>query len=165
MPTQTPSLEPVATQGQSGQTSGIANALHRFFNNLTGMLEYQRTANVFKTIQAAAANNTVWTPSSGTLKFRLMQFEIELPTNAAISGGGVVVTVSFEDAVGNQIGLAYDFFVPTTAVVTGNGSTVVTVTLPGNGYLSTAAGNVLNAKISTALTTGAFRITARGCEE
>lgn len=164
--TQGPTLEPIATQSLVGQTSPFRDAIQRFFNNVTGLLEYQRTANVFKTAQIATTGN-IWTPSAATLKFRLMGYTIELPSNCAISGGGVVCTVTLQDGSGNAIsgGISHDFFVPTTAVTTGNGATVVNVTLPGNGYLSTTPNNILVANISTALTTGKFRINAWGTEE
>ena len=165
MSTQTPTLEPVSTQSQTpGQPGGIQNALARFFNNLTGLLEYQRTANVFNTAQCAASgDNAVWTPSAASLKFRLMGGILTIPTNVARSAGGVI-TATFRDGT-TDLKVTFDIFVPTTAVTTGNGDTTIPFNLPGNGILSATANNKLNLNLSAAITTGAIRATVWGCEE
>jgi hypothetical protein len=122
-----------------------------------------RTPNVFKTATATAAGSlAVWTPAAGK-KFRLMAYEIEVTANASLAAGGIN-TFTWLDAAA-AIGLTHSDFEPTTAVTTGEvGYSTGWITL-GNGYLSSAANNVLNLSILTALVTGALRVNAIGTEE
>lgn len=121
-----------------------------------------RTPNIFKTATATASGNTAaWTPTAGK-KFRIMRFMIQVTGNA-ITAGGAVITVSFQDAAA-AIGLAMDVFVPATAFSTGDDFISPWVDL-GNGFLSAAANNVLNINLSAALTAGNVRVTVCGTEE
>lgn len=162
--TQGPTLEPIATQSLVGQSTPFRDSIQRFFNNLTGLLEYQRTANVFNTAQVSASGDTaVWTPSASTLKFRLMGGVLTIPPNVNRAAGGVI-TATFRDGT-TDLKVTFDIFVPTTAVTTGNGATVIPFTLPGNGILSATANNKLNLNLSAAITTAAIRATVWGTEE
>jgi hypothetical protein len=62
-----------------------------------------------------------------------------------------------------DIGADVSQYCPIAASV-GSGATV-TVNLPGNGILSTTAGNALNVTLGAAATAGAVSITAWGCDE
>lgn len=164
--------QPGAANNTSGAPQDIPNttivgkddrAHQHIYNNSTGNMEILRTVTTFKTVSGAASNTTIWTPATGK-KFRLMGGVITIPSNAAISGGGVVVTVSLFDG-GNGIGIAWDIFVPTSAVTTTTGDTIISFTLPGNGYLSSAINNALILNASATLTTSAIRASAWGCEE
>lgn len=160
-------VDGVTVYGQYTQSggSGIPASLGMFTTTAASSTSVMaRTPAVFKTVQATASGNTaLWTPTSGK-KFRLMRFIVDCTANAAISGGGVVVTVTFQDAT-TAINLAFDIFVPTTAVTTTEGGYTSGWIDIGNGYLSTTANNVLNVNLSSTLTTGNIRVTCAGTEE
>ncbi len=99
------------------------------------------TANVFKTVSATVITNetTVWTPASGK-KFRLLGWYLAqgVATGAITlrdnTGGSTIVIIPQ-----HTVGVGIDF------------------RLPGNGYLSAAANNVLTAQgVSTETITGFF---------
>lgn len=162
--TQGPTLEQIATQGLSGITGGFRDAIQRYFNNLTGLLEYQRTANVFNTATAAASgDNAIWAPSASTLKFRLMGGLITIPTNVNRSAGADT-KMTFRDGT-TDLKLAFYPFIPTTAVTTVAGAVILPFYLPGNGILSAAANNTLNLNLAAAISTGAIGVTVWGTEE
>jgi len=123
-----------------------------------------RTPNVFKTAAASASGNTaLWTPTSGK-KFRLMRLIVTVPANVSLAAGAVF-TISFQDAT-TAMPLAFDIYVPTTAVTTTAGVAFSSGWIDlGNGLLSAAANNVLNVNLSAALATGTCRVTAAGVEE
>lgn len=120
-----------------------------------------RTPAIFKTVQASAAGNTaVWTPAAAK-KFRLMRYQLILTDNAATNANGVI-TLSFSDAT-TGLNISTDFYVQSGI---GGGAEFIGPWVDlGNGYLSLAANNVLNASLSTALTNGNFRINVCGTEE
>jgi hypothetical protein len=122
---------------------------------------YGRTPHVFKTAQVTAAGSTpVWTPTGGT-KFRLMRYQIVLTDNAAANQNGVV-TLTFFDAATN-LSVSHDFYIPAAP---GTGSQYIGPWVDlGNGIISAAANNVLNASLSTPLIQGNFRINVCGTEE
>jgi hypothetical protein len=133
-------------------------------NNDAAML---RTPAIFKTasVPATASGNTaVWTPAAGK-KFRLMRFQITAQNIAATTA--TLLTISFQDgSTGITIG-TYDVLMPAVAnLVSGIMQVSAWVDL-GNGVLSAAANNVLNANISATVTgaTGTFRVNACGTEE
>lgn len=120
--------------------------------------------NIFKSVQATASGDTaVWTPTAGK-KFRLQRFKIVVPANAAISGGGVVLTVKLRDST-TDMTVTHDVFIPQTAVTTTVGGFVSGWIDLGNGILSAVANNVLNVNLSSTLTTGNVRVIACGVEE
>jgi|SRR5579872_611899 len=161
---QTPTLEPVNTQGETSPGTGFRDSIARFFNNLTGLLEYQRTANVYKSATAAASgDNAIWTPSASTLKFRLMGGIITIP-NIVNRTGGASTKMTFRDGT-TDLNLAFYPLIPTTSVATVAGCTTIPFTLPGNGILSAAANNVLNLNLAAAISTGAIGVTVWGTEE
>jgi len=130
-----------------------------------------RTPNVFKTasVSATASGNTaVWTPTSGK-KFRLMRFQIT-GTNI-VATAATVITISFQDATtGMDVG-TYDILMPTTvgntALLFGGVEFNSGWVDLGNGVISAAANNVLNANISATVmgATGSFRYSVAGTEE
>jgi len=132
-----------------------------------GNMAALRDPNIFKTasVPATASGNTaVWTPTASK-KFRLMRFQITATDVAATAA--TVITVSFQDATtGINIG-TYDFFMPAIANVASGTQFVSNWVDLGNGYLSTAANNVLNANVSATVAgaTGTFRYNVCGTEE
>ena len=124
----------------------------------------RRAPTVFKTVQATASGNTaVWTPGSGN-KFRLLKLFVELTDNASLASGGVL-TISFQDAT-TAMPIAFDVFVPTTAVTTTIGDGLEQqLDLGDFGIQSATANNALNVNLSAALVTGNVRVIAMGSEE
>lgn len=122
-----------------------------------------RIPNIFKTAQATASGNTaLWTPTSGK-KFRLMRFMVQVTGNA-LTSGGAVITVSFQDS-SSALNIAMDVFVPASTAFS-NGDDFISPWVDlGNGFLSAAANNVLNVNLSAALTAGNVRVTCCGTEE
>ena len=124
------------------------------YNWATTIFEYQRTPTTFKLASASAINDTaLWTPSGGK-KFRILGFTWTLP-NTATTAAGTVITL--RDA-------AADVFNVITIGTTTAGQTA-SVVLPGNGYLSALADNVLNIHLSAALTVGVIAFSVYGTEE
>jgi hypothetical protein len=149
--------ELVADSVYGGAFSGAANAALQGWSK-------RRAPTVFKTAQATASGNTaVWTPGSGN-KFRLLKVFVELTDNASLASGAVL-TISFQDAT-TAINIAFDVFVPTTAVTTVIGDGLEQeLDLGDFGILSAAANNVLNVNLSATLSTGNVRVIAMGTEE
>jgi hypothetical protein len=140
-----------------GAFSGAASAALQGWSKM-------RAPTVFKTVQATASGNTaVWTPGSGN-KFRLLKVFVEVTDNASLASGAVL-TISFQDAT-TGMPIAFDVFVPTTAVTTVIGDGLEQeLDLGGFGILSAAANNVLNVNLSAALASGNVRVIAMGTEE
>lgn len=147
----------VAEEVYGGAFSGAAQA------TLQGWSK-KRTPTVFKTIQATASGNTaVWTPGTGN-KFRLLKLFVQLTDNASLASGAVL-TISLQDST-TAMPIAFDVFVPTTAVTTTIGDGLEQeLDLGDFGIQSAAANNVLNVNLSAALATGNARIIAMGTEE
>jgi len=133
------------------------------FNGFAGTWERLRTPTIFKTSNVFAGGaTTIWTPAAGK-KFRLMGYRMSLPGDAACAAiqtldlelrdGGAVITL--RDAVQ----------VPAAAGATPSLYVSPWVLLPGNGYLSSAANNVLAVNLGFAFTVSALRVTAVGTEE
>lgn len=152
------------TRDLSTDASGHAQIVEGRVTDGAGTYVTVRNPNIFKTASATASGNTaVWTPTSGK-KFRLMRFCLQVTANASQTTGGVV-TIKFQDAT-TDIGLAFDVFIPTTAVTTTAGDAFVSPWIDlGNGYLSSAANNVLNVNLGSALANGTCRVLATGTEE
>lgn len=152
----------MAQQEFSG--TGIAEPTMRYYNPLTAMLEMARTPTKYFSAQITSAGSTiVWTPSSSSLRFRLMGYSLQLTGNATISVAGVN-TLTFLDNV-TSIGHAADLFIPALSVALLGGSPPLIYTFPGNGYLSSTLNNKLNVSLSAALLTGSIRINVVGTEE
>lgn len=117
--------------------SGAVPAL--VFNG--GAYEIARTANVFKSQSAVVitSETTIWTPAAGK-KFRIMGW--------CLTQGVATGAVTLKD---NTAGT-------TILIIPANTIAVATcVNLPGNGFLSATAGNVLTATgASTETITGTF---------
>lgn len=93
-----------------------------------------------------------------------MGYAVFVSENASIASGAVV-TLQFSDA-SSVLGIAFDTFIPTTAVTTiiGDGFESGPTNI-GNGILSAAANNVLNLNVGVALATGTIRVNVWGTEE
>lgn len=106
----------------------------------------------------------IWTPTAGK-KFRLQSYFIEIMGNAYVTGAGVL-TVTLYDS-GNPIsGFTHDIFLPGAGVNLFGGYVVNHIDL-GNGYLSSAANNVLRFNMSIGITPAAafVRVNVCGIEE
>lgn len=122
-----------------------------------------RVANMYKTTVATASGDTaVWTPTSGK-KFRVMGYQIQMSSNASLAAGAVLEIVLRDGAT--PIGVGSSVFVPTIAVTTTPGMSNSGWILLSNGFLSSAANNVLNVNLSAALVTGEVRVVVMGTEE
>jgi hypothetical protein len=143
-----------------GVNSAIAAAQYVYNGTNT---DRRRTPTTFKTATATASGDTaLWTPTSGK-KFRLMRFILQITADAATSGGADIDIILRDATTG--LAAALTVFVPAAAGTT-FGATVTTGWIDwGNGYLSTAANNVLNINLSAALTSGKVRAIAVGTEE
>ena len=120
-----------------------------------------RTPFVFKSAAVSAAGNTaLWTPASGK-KFRLMRYCIQASLAATLAVAGDEV-VGLQDST-TDLGLSVDFRLLTA------GQQGMAFQGPwtdlGNGILSSAANNVLNVNLGTALSGGVIRVLACGTEE
>jgi hypothetical protein len=140
-----------------GAFSGAADAARQGWSKM-------RTPTVFTTVQATASGaTTVWTPGSGN-KWRLLKIYVEVTQNASLAAGGVL-TITFLDTAA-AIPIAFDVFVPTTAVTTTTGAALdVELDLGAFGILSAAANNTFRVNLSAALVTGNVRVNAMGTEE
>lgn len=139
---------------------GLLGALPYLYNGTNQ--DQQRTPNIFKTATATALGDTaVWTPAAGK-KFRLMGMTLEISANASLASAGVN-TILMRDAT-TAIGVGFSPFIPGAAGTAFVASGAYTLAL-GNGYLSSAANNVLNLNLGTALATGVCRVNAWGTEE
>jgi hypothetical protein len=140
--------------------NGLIAVTNSIYNGATW--DRLRTPTTFKSVLATANGATaLWTPGAGK-KFRLMRFKLQVPANTT-TAGGALITVGLLDAAAN-IGLDQSVFVPAAATALTELLETGWIDL-GNGYLSTAANNVLNINLSAALTAGGARIIACGTEE
>lgn len=125
-----------------------------FYNPSTGLYETLKALTVIKPqIATAAGYTTVWTPTAGK-KFRLLGYAVQVPSTATSAGGS---DVNLADQ-GVNIGQLCSIGATT-------GAFAYSVTLPGAGYLSLAANNLLRLNLSAAFTAGGVIFTAWGCEE
>lgn len=150
-----------STVAGDGLTVGVAAAGQYGWNGASE--DRIRTPNIFKTAAVTAAGSTaLWTPAAGK-KFRLMRLFVMVSEDATQAGAGVE-TIRFLDAAA-AIGVAFSPFVPAIAInFSGELFNSGWVDL-GNGYLSSAANNVLNVDLGAALATGTVRAIAIGTEE
>ena len=123
-------------------------------NIANGNWEQLRTPSTFKTGSANLINSTaLWTPAGGK-KFRIMGFNVLIPSTATAAGG---ITVTLKDAAAT----VFTLFIMGTTTQAVNYQT----TLAGNGYLSSAADNVLNIDNTAAFTAGSVTVNVWGTEE
>jgi hypothetical protein len=116
------------------------------------------------TAQAYLSGNTaLWTPAAGK-RFRLKRLMATIPGDAYAGAPGPV-TLSFQDGT-TPIGIAFQFYLPAAAPNVA-GCLLVTPWLDlGDGYLSAAIGNALNANLSLTIAgAGAAQIIVAGVEE
>jgi hypothetical protein len=144
-----------------------ALGLTHFYNPATAAWERARTPTTYKYVNVStpsAGNTTVWTPTTGK-KFRLMAALIVVTGNANRAAGGQV-QLQLTDGAGGTTIIGTTTYVPTTSgTVMGSDFNSGWMVLPGNGYLSAAANNVLVLNTGAAITTGAVAVTAVGTEE
>ncbi len=147
----------IANEKYGGAFSGAADAARQGWSKV-------RIPTVFKTVQATASGNTaVWTPGTGN-KFRILKVMVQVTDNASLAAGAVL-TVSFQDNT-TAMPIAFDIFVPTTAVTTTAGAAFTQeLDLGEFGILSAAANQAFNVNLSAALATGNVRVIAMGTEE
>ena len=147
----------VADTVYGGAFSGTADAARQGWNKM-------RASTVFRTVQATAAGSTaVWTAAAGN-KWRLLKVFIQITDNASLAAGAVL-TVSLLD-VAASINIAFDIFVPTTAVTTTVGTAAqIQLDLGQFGILAAATATALNVNLSAALVTGNVRVIVQGTEE
>jgi len=141
-------------------TIGLATRGFQYlYDPVLATWDRQRNVTTFKTLIDNTANNaTVWTPAGGK-KYRVMGGIISLSKDAACAGS---FQVGLTDSAGGQwlvIQISHAALVATGQVM------VVPFQIPGNGYLSPTAGNLLQATCSGALTAGSMGVTVWGTEE
>lgn len=136
----------------------FANAFNVAFTDSTTPV-LLRTPNIFKNVQASGANDTtVWTPTTGK-KFRLMGGIVIF---SGVVSSAAQVELQLQDTADGTIILDLAAEQP-AAVATGE--TVVVPFNLGNGFLSAAVNNVLNADLITGYSSGAAFINVWGTEE
>ena len=130
------------------------------WNPATGRVELQRTANlIWGAVTATAGYTVAFIPTAGK-RFRLMGFNLRVPSNAAWASSNQYLQI--RDALTATIATPYYDL----AVTTGPTDPInIKIELPGNGYLSALADNVLQVRLNTSLTTGSFHFIGWGCEE
>lgn len=149
-----------ATNGMFATMSAFK---HGYIGGASTQWARERMANIIKSASATASGNTaVWTPSAGR-KFRLLKFQLFLTSDATIASGGLL-TVKFQDAT-TDAGISVPVYVPGTGGTLAGGWRSGTVDFGGWGYISSAANNVLNVNLSSALTAGSLGVIACGTEE
>lgn len=149
---------PVLVAGSDG--TNARSLLADTLGNLITSGDYLTT---YKTVTTQASGDTaVWTPTSGK-KFRLKQFMIEI-TNEATAGSATDLALALRDAT-TAIGLTFSAYIPTSGATTAGVCFNTGWIKLGFGYLSSAANNVLNINLSSALSAGVVRVTAAGTEE
>ncbi len=121
-----------------------------------------RTPNVFKTAQVTEAGTTaLWTPAAGK-KFRLMGYMMLVSSNTVTNFSGTNLILLLDNAAAT--GISFNPYFP-NALVIASATQSVQATNIGNGYLSTAANNVLNVNLVAAITGGSLTFNVWGTEE
>jgi hypothetical protein len=125
------------------------------YNTLSLKEESQRTPTFFKFlgVTSASGSTALWTPTAGK-RFRLMGGTIIVPSTSTSAAN--VVSSLLDSATG---------FMNVAAIGTTTGGIAYNLSLPANGYLSSAVGNVLNLNNSAAYTAGGITISVWGTEE
>jgi hypothetical protein len=126
----------------------------------------RRTPNTFKTTSATSAasggNTAIWTPTTGK-KFRLMGYLIGIAGNSSFASAGNS-NISLTDGAGGTTIATETFWVPSAAGTVLGGFYLPAVNIE-NGYLSSAANNVLYVHLDTTFANGQVRVNVWGTEE
>jgi len=148
------------TFATSGPVSGTGNGLMVIEPYIkTGGLEAKRTPDTFKhQLCTTVAATAVWTPAGGK-KFRIMGYVI--CPDAGMAAAGIQLITLLDSAA--AITIAHQTYLPIAASIVHQ--VPIVVQLPGNGYLSAVADNVLNVTLTTAVTAGAISVFVYGTEE
>jgi hypothetical protein len=155
-----------------GETTPMPTRAQTLYNVETGQHEVLRTPSTFKTGSLGGGSaSTIWTPTKGK-KFRLLGAIVTMPvgaTFAAASFAQVVLNDMTPPAGPEATVFSFMVYVPAAAPANG-GATVIPLILPGNGYLSLKADNLLVMRVlvggvGTALVTGDIHVSAWGTEE
>lgn len=112
------------------------------------------TPDTFKTVNAFNIGSTaLWTPAAGK-RFRVMGYTFTLPSTATSAAGTTITLVDGATP-----------FISLINMGTTTGALAASVSITGNGYLSTTVNNVLNINCSATLTAGAIVVSVWGTEE
>lgn len=116
----------------------------------------------FSTTPYLTGNTAAWTPAAGK-RFRLKRFMIMAPGVATTATA--LTTIDLRD--GNaSIGVAIQVSLPSTAGATPGFAFITPWIDLGDGYLSSAPGNVLNVNLSQTITgAGSLQVIVAGVEE
>lgn len=137
-------------------------ALQMVWNPAEGGWDRLRTPTTWNVVEEIQAANqtTIWNP--GAKSFRML-------------GGLVFISGSSARAVGSQTGIQLQdggvtFWAIHPMIPGGAGTTMgldvsVPISFPGNGYLSTAPGNLLSVNLGAAFTSGGVTVNVWGTQE
>lgn len=143
----------------SAVNSITVRAIQYVSQPLTFLQSPLRTPTIFRhALCTTVAATAVWDPAAGR-SFRIMGYVITPSAGMAAAG---IQLITLLDAAA-AITIAHQVYLPAAANVVNQPSIVVQ--LPGNGYLSTAADNILNCTLTSACTAGAISIMVYGTEE
>lgn len=153
----------IISPSASGRILALLTASMSGFYKVGSPLELSRTPTIFKTANVfAAGSTTIWTPAAGK-KFRLMAYRVLISGDAAMAAANKQ-NIALTDG-GVNIGQQDDVFLPAVSGTTPTLYVGPWVIYPSNGYLSTAANNVLAVNLGFAITTGGVRLNFCGTEE
>jgi len=137
----------------------VVLAISELYNNVSNGWEAERTPMIYRhALCTSVAATAVWDPAAGK-KFRIMGYVI-VPAAGMAAAGIQLITLLDQAAA---IVIAHQVYLPIAASITNQPPIVVQ--LPGNGYLSVAADNILNCTLTAACTAGAISIFVYGTEE
>jgi hypothetical protein len=144
---------------RASDTALTTKAINYTWNQVSQHIERVRTPTSFKAVGgiASAGATAVWTPAGGK-KFRVMGGLIALSKEAACAGAE---SIALKDSAATFL----EVDISNAALVATGQVEIIPFAYPGNGYLSTAADNVLNVNLGGALTAGVLTVNVWGCEE
>lgn len=150
-----------AGDAMSNAANGVVAVENLGFNGLTW--DRMRVPAWVVTGTATASGNTALrSPASGK-KFRVLRAMIQMTQDSSLVGGANV-DIQLYDGVSTPTGIAWSVYVPTLAsALLGQGSCSPWMDL-GNGYLSVAANNALNIRLSATIS-GKVRVVVAGDDE
>jgi hypothetical protein len=144
-------------------TNNIGEVTDQVATDAVPTLQTLRTPNIFRTAKATATGTqAIWTPATGK-KFRLMRFKIQITADSAQTTGADV-DFDLQDGA-TSLNLTHTVFIPTAAATVLAGYYESGWIDIGNGYLSTAANNVLNLVFTAVGFAGTVRVITAGNEE
>jgi hypothetical protein len=152
--------QPIGLAINAGGGSAMQTvALQALSNVVISGYESVRTPTIFRhALCTTAAATAVWDPAAGK-KFRIMGYVI-CPDAGLLAAGAQLITFLDQAAA---ITIAHQTYLPIAASIAHQ--VPIVVALPGNGYLSTAADNILNVTMTSNVTAGAVSIFVYGTEE